>query len=233
MSTASLFGADHAAVFETWNRRGFADRCTLLANAIAQLPMSADHEEQTHLLPILLDRARHMGAVQELPGPTGESNELYLVGRGHTLVFGTEEATPVALSGQVICALACGNPVLLNGQAESDWCQRFVALLHLIGVPRGVLVFVENEDLETLLQLEQLALVAPVCRHEEEIVFQRQLAGREGLLVQLASECDPAGCSTLLQPDHIHRFVTEKTRTINTTAVGGNATLLELGSAEH
>ncbi|MBZ6066501.1 bifunctional proline dehydrogenase/L-glutamate gamma-semialdehyde dehydrogenase PutA [Aeromonas schubertii] len=32
-------------------------------------------------------------------------------------------------------------------------------------------------------------------------------------------------------PHYLHRFVTEKTRTINTTAVGGNATLLAMGDA--
>ncbi|WP_432697332.1 hypothetical protein ACQUQP_02990 [Marinobacterium sp. YM272] len=46
------------------------------------------------------------------------------------------------------------------------------------------------------------------------------------------AECDPAGCSTLLQPAPTHRFVSGKARTINTTAVGSNARLLELGSAE-
>ena len=50
----------------------------------------------------------------------------------------------------------------------------------------------------------------------------RSLAQRSGVLVQYAAETDPQGCSTLLQPDHLLRFVTEKTRTINTTAVGGN-----------
>lgn len=232
MTIDSIFGSDHAAVFETWNRRGFADRCALLTNAVKQLPVSADHEEQSRLLPMLLDRIRHLGAIQQLPGPTGESNELYLVGRGDTLIFGTDEATPIALAGQIICALACGNPVILSGNVETDWCNRFVTLLHRIGVPRGVLAFTEEESVETLLQLDRLAIVAPVCKRGEQIDVQRQLANREGVLVQLVAESDPAGCSTLLQPDHIHRFVTEKTRTNNTTAVGGNATLLELGSAE-
>ncbi|GGB98523.1 1-pyrroline-5-carboxylate dehydrogenase [Marinobacterium zhoushanense] len=230
MTDHALFGADHAAVFENWNRRGFTYRCKLLHAALEQLPLAGDHEEQLRLIPLLLDRAQHMGRVQPLPGPTGESNELYLSGRGDVLVFGTSGASPVALAGQVFSALACGNPVILSGQVEAAWCNRLVMLLHQIGVPRGVLTFVESEPLEALLALPKLALVAPVCRAEEQILFQRQLAERQGLLVQLVAETDAEGCSTLLQPDHMHRFVTEKTRTINTTAVGGNATLLELGS---
>jgi len=229
MTDHAYFGADHAAVFENWNRRGFTYRCKLLHAALEQLPMAGDHEEQLRLIPLLLDRAQHLGRVQELPGPTGESNELYLSGRGDVLVFGTAGAGPVALAGQVFSALACGNPVILSGQVETAWCNRLVILLHQIGVPRGILAFAEQEPVEALLALPTLALVAPVCRVEEQILFQRRLAERPGLLVQLVAETDPEGCSTLLQPDHIHRFVTEKTRTINTTAVGGNATLLELG----
>jgi delta 1-pyrroline-5-carboxylate dehydrogenase len=145
------------------------------------------------------------------------------------LVTCTEWTSALALSGQVTAALACGNPVILHATAEVEWCERFVALLHQVGVPRAVLAMSTQETLEQLLALPELTLVAPVCRQSELLGLQRKLAQRDGLLVQLAPEIDPVGCTTLLQPDHMHRFVTEKTRTINTTAVGGNATLLELG----
>ncbi|MBR9885576.1 MAG: delta 1-pyrroline-5-carboxylate dehydrogenase [Oceanospirillales bacterium] len=231
MTDHLFFGADHAAVFENWNRRGFAYRCKLLRAALDQLPLAGDHEEQLRLIPLLLDRALHMDRVVSLPGPTGESNELYLSGRGDALVFGTEGASCVALAGQVFSALACGNPVLLGGAAEQEWCSRLVTLLHQIGVPRGILTLTDDTPVEALMQLPHLALVAPVCQGKELPSFQRQLAERQGLLVQLVPETDAVRCTTLLQPDHLHRFVTEKTRTINTTAVGGNATLLELGSS--
>jgi delta 1-pyrroline-5-carboxylate dehydrogenase len=38
------------------------------------------------------------------------------------------------------------------------------------------------------------------------------------------------GLSEMLTPDYLYRFVTERVRTINTTAIGGNASLLELGT---
>ncbi len=231
MTDHQFFGPEAASVFETWNRRGFAARCDLLGGALAQLPLCADHEEQSRLLPRLLDRARLLDQPIELPGPTGESNELYETARGLTLVVGSDSATPRALAGQLFAALACGNPVIFSAEPEPEWGSRLVTLLHQVGVPRGVLVCADNAPLETLLQLPSLTLVAPVCRPEELIRIQRPLAERDGLLVQLAAETDPDGCTTLLQPDHLHRFLTEKTRTINTTAVGGNATLLELGSS--
>lgn len=229
MTDRDFFGPDADQVFETWNRRGFAARCELLAAALTQLPQSADHAEQVRLLPRLLEHAQRQDSPLLLPGPTGESNELYLSARGLTLVFGTACATPCALAGQLLTALACGNPVIFSAGIENEWGRRLVTLLHQVGVPRAVLAWAETEAADTLLQHPALTLVAPVCRSDELIGFQRQLANRGGLLVQLAAETDPQGCTTLLQRDHLHRFVTEKTRTINTTAVGGNATLLELG----
>ena len=38
--------------------------------------------------------------------------------------------------------------------------------------------------------------------------------------------------SESVSPHYLLRFITERTRTDNTTAVGGNATLLELGAKE-
>ena len=229
MTDRDFFGPDADSVFEAWNRRGFAARCDLLAAALTQLPPSTDLAEQSRLLPGLLDHARQQEQALMLPGPTGESNELYLSARGLTLVLGSAGATPLALAGQLFTALACGNPVLFSAGAEAAWGAQLVSLLHRIGVPQGVLAQVEQEPLAALLQHPGLRLLAPVCQREELIGFQRQLAKRAGLLVQLAAETDPQDCTTLLQPDHLYRFTTEKTRTINTTAVGGNATLLELG----
>lgn len=215
---------------EAWSLRGFANRCDLLSAALTKLPLSADHREQSRLLPLLLDHARRLEFPVTLPDPTGESNELFAAARGLTLVFGSGDATPRALAGQLFVALACGNPVILSGGVETEWSNRMVMLLHRVGVPRAALGFSESETPEALLQLPSLALVAPVCRLEELLPLQRQLTRRAGHLVQLAAETDPLGCTTLLQPDHLYRFVTEKTRTINTTAIGGNAALIELGS---
>jgi delta 1-pyrroline-5-carboxylate dehydrogenase len=62
--------------------------------------------------------------------------------------------------------------------------------------------------------------------------FNQLLAEREGQLAQLIYEGDLQAYSLLSEPTLCLRFITERTRTINITAVGGNASLLELGSAE-
>ncbi|WP_305846204.1 hypothetical protein [Photobacterium kishitanii] len=60
----------------------------------------------------------------------------------------------------------------------------------------------------------------------------RQLAQREGVLAQLVAELDGELVPVIGSQHYCLRFITERTRTINITAVGGNATLLELGCGE-
>ncbi|MFA0070912.1 1-pyrroline-5-carboxylate dehydrogenase, partial [Vibrio breoganii] len=60
-----------------------------------------------------------------------------------------------------------------------------------------------------------------------------QLAKRDGAIVGLVAETDLATMNVANDPHLSLRFITERTRTINITAVGGNATLLELGSEAH
>ena len=60
--------------------------------------------------------------------------------------------------------------------------------------------------------------------------ISQELANTDGILTQVISVTDMEGLSEMLTPDYLHRFVTERVRTINTTAIGGNASLLELGT---
>ena len=85
---------------------------------------------------------RDMGEPRTLPGPTGESNELRLEGRG---VFGCISPWnfPLAIfTGQVSAALAAGNAVLAKPAGQTPLiAARAVGLLHEAGVPQDVLHF--------------------------------------------------------------------------------------------
>lgn len=48
---------------------------------------------------------------------------------------------------------------------------------------------------------------------------------------QFGSECLPDGSPMAEDPHYLARFATERTVTVNTTAAGGNAILLTLGSS--
>jgi len=217
--------------WEAWNHLGFVNRSDRLKKLSAELPQTRDASIKS-LLRTLLDLSITLEPIHVMPGPTGESNELYLNGRGVALVIGDNSASKTAMVGQIMAALACGNCVVVQWNSNSDWVRDLVEKAHMFGIPDGVIQALPEMPLEEAMAIEGIAIVAAVCSKENARLMNRLLAQRNGLLVQLVAETDSEHCSHLLQPDHLLRFVTERTRTINTTAVGGNATLLELGSTE-
>lgn len=219
------------AIWEAWNRRGFADRCRLLRPVLEQLPAHAEAATTVRLAEQLLHDAEALDPVMALPGPTGESNELYLTGRGAALLLGHEETTHTIIVCQLLAALACGNAVTLCWPDQADWSAELVNACHQAGVPRGVLALADVTRQDELLQTPDLRLVITSGAPDQVTVLNRTLADMEGILIQLVAETDLLNCPQLISPDFLLRLITEKTRTINTTAVGGNATLLELGSS--
>lgn len=84
----------------------------------------------------------HFSAPRVMPGPTGETNELFLGGRG-TFVCISPWNFPLAIfTGQIMAALAAGNAVLAK-PAEQTPLVAFEAvnLFHEAGVPDDILHF--------------------------------------------------------------------------------------------
>lgn len=231
MHTTDTPDIANAAIREAWDHRGFANRCRLLAPLLEQLPPHEGADTTVRLARQLLNDAAALEPVLSLPGPTGESNELYLTGRGTALVLGSPQSTATAVACQLLAALACGNTLVLHWPEQAEWSQALVNLCHQAGVPRGVLMLNNTDQFPSLLQLPDLRLVMASGSDEQVIALNRTLAAQDGMLVQLVAETDRKDYTELVSPDFLMRLVTEKTRTINTTAVGGNATLLELGSS--
>lgn len=146
-----------------WNRAGAEARAAILERAAdlyetqrgdlvalavreagKTLPDSvAEVREAVDFLRYYAARARHeMSEPQRMPGPTGESNELRLEGRG---VFGCISPWnfPLAIfTGQIAAALAAGNSVLAKPAGQTPLiAARAIRLLHEAGVPQEVLHF--------------------------------------------------------------------------------------------
>ena len=82
------------------------------------------------------DQAERACAPQALPGPTGESNELRLHGRGVFVCISPWNFPLAIFAGQVVAALVAGNTVAAKPAEQTPAvAQRFVALLHEAGVP--------------------------------------------------------------------------------------------------
>ncbi|PSU47479.1 proline dehydrogenase [Photobacterium aphoticum] len=217
----------HLAVWESWNALGYEARCAVLRRWAESLPVAwrAMVEYQCQ------QTAHQVAAVHVMPGPTGETNELYCAGRGLFVVTAAAETPAEAILGQLTAALVTGNTVVLCLPEESEVQAQTVesALTHsgcnaISAVPESMI--------DTLLAHPAIAGVAYAGNMAALQRLARQVAAREGALAAVIGETDVHALPVVGSPTYLLRFVTERTRTINITAVGGNATLLELGSGE-
>ncbi|WP_274424276.1 bifunctional proline dehydrogenase/L-glutamate gamma-semialdehyde dehydrogenase PutA [Chelativorans sp. YIM 93263] len=141
----------------------------------------------------------------DLPGPTGEANSLKLTPRGRVLCLG---ADPEVLVAQVIQALSAGNAVLAVGGEAMSLLQPLLKGELPLAVLDGR---VEAEALTSL----AVDLVAAQGESGWLTALRRALAARQGAMVPLVTE-------TLYPAAYVH----ERAVCVDTTAAGGNATLL-------
>ena len=162
----------------------------------------------------------------ELPGPTGESNRLRLRGRGIVLCVG--DASTIAR--QLPSALAAGNLILaliLDGPQNSDTnnqnleksdIEKVANALREAGAPVVACLASSSQEISaSLLAHPELAAVVADADQNSRAAIKTTLADRDGAIIPL-----------LNSGDHPHRFASERTLTINTTAAGGDVRLLSL-----
>ena len=221
-----LIDTSHAAMI-LWNQLGFELRAEILRGWAQQLPLKSAAMVQFQCANALKYAAKHV----LMPGPTGESNTLYCSGRGVFIVTAQEGITEEAIVGQLTAALVCGNSVLVC-LADTQYAERIVAQLEHVESLANVITVVSGSALDTLVQHSSTVGVAYCGDVQGAQQLARQLAQREGLLAQLVVELDGITLPIIGSQRYCLRFITERTRTINITAVGGNATLLALGSGD-
>jgi len=148
--------------------------------------------EAVDFLRYYANEAERIMAPVALPGPTGETNELRLGGRGVWVCISPWNFPLAIFTGQVAAALATGNAVLAKPAEQTPgvaW--EAVRLLHQAGVPEGALQLLHGAG-ETV----GAALVAApgvagvvftgstqVARH-----INRALAAKDGPIVPLIAE---------------------------------------------
>ena len=223
------------AVQESWQQYPIKERAHILQRWGERLTQRNNtYTQAAQMIAFQCEQAlRFLEDTHTLPGPTGESNELYGVGRGSFLITGDEHANTLAMVGFISLALIAGNPIIccVHDQAECDLTELLSELLKA-GCPDRVAIEVSVDACESLVSHPQLAGVALAGNESSCIHYNQLLAAREGRLAQLVYETDLLNLSHLSEASLCLRFITERTRTINVTAIGGNATLLELGSGD-
>ncbi|MGM8886408.1 1-pyrroline-5-carboxylate dehydrogenase [Psychrobacter sp. 1U2] len=228
---ANEFKKNHAGVCEAWRLLGAVKRSAYLEAAIPKLALlTGDANKARRLFHHLLSSAPKLDEVQRMTGATGESNDLYVTARGKTMVIGGESARAMAVLGQLIAALLTGNEVILHCPSQVDMCEEAAKILYSVGISDDVLSVANDSQTITLLYIDRLAQVAVAGSQAEVQSISQELANTDGILTQVIAVTDMEGFSEMLSLDYLHRFVTERVITINTTAIGGNASLLELGN---
>jgi len=131
-------------------------------------------------------------APQVLPGPTGESNELRLHGRGVFVCISPWNFPLAIFAGQVVAALVAGNTVAAKPAEQTPAvAQAFVALLHAAGVPADALALLHGSGESVGAALVVDARTAGVCFTGSTAVakiINRTLAAKDGAIVPLIAE---------------------------------------------
>jgi RHH-type proline utilization regulon transcriptional repressor/proline dehydrogenase/delta 1-pyrroline-5-carboxylate dehydrogenase len=151
-------------------------------------------------------RTTPTGMRLELPGPTGERNTLAFAPRGAVLCAATSID---ALLNQLAAALATGNKALLPTSSLS---------LLPADLPPGVRDQIQPVADDMAKCQFQLAMVD----RGAAALLQTNLAARPGAIVGML-DTDAASAIPLW------RLVAERALCVNTTAAGGNASLMTLG----
>jgi RHH-type proline utilization regulon transcriptional repressor/proline dehydrogenase/delta 1-pyrroline-5-carboxylate dehydrogenase len=135
---------------------------------------------------------RHFSVPAKLPGPTGESNEMSLHGKGVFACISPWNFPLAIFTGQVAGALAAGNAVLAKPAAPTPLiAAAAVALLHEAGVPKDVLHLLPGSGAKlggALFPDARLAGVVLTGSTEAAMTINRALAARSGPIATLIAE---------------------------------------------
>jgi RHH-type proline utilization regulon transcriptional repressor/proline dehydrogenase/delta 1-pyrroline-5-carboxylate dehydrogenase len=133
-----------------------------------------------------------MGKPEALTGPTGESNQLSLHGRGVFVCISPWNFPLAIFTGQIAAALAAGNSVIAKPADQTVLIgHAAVKLLHEAGVPEAVLQFVPGKGSmigNTLLTRPEVAGVCMTGSTETAWTINRTLAARNAQIASLIAE---------------------------------------------
>ncbi len=157
----------------------------------------------------------------ELPGPTGESNTLYYEPRGIMITFADKEVSFEYWFMSIVTALATGNVVIaVVSDRFYEQAKAVEQKLHDTGAPSDVFQVTALANLDILLSHDKVAGIvidsnASMCAN-----VAYKIASRKGAILPIITAED--------YDNLIQRLLTEKTISIDTTASGGNTSLMTM-----
>ena len=158
---------------------------------------------------------------KELPGPTGEYNAISLEPRGVLVCFADKDVTFDYWTLSIVTALATGNVVVaVVSELFYSEAMAFRDKLIATGTDGAILQVAKLRHLDALLKDEHLAGVVVDSNTDRSAYMAMMLADRNGAILPVIT--------AEYNDNLIQRLVTEKTISIDTTASGGNTSLMTL-----
>ena len=205
--------ANAVAAHHGWDRLPAASRAAILEHAAEQLEARrgefialcvreagkslpdaiAEIREAADFLRYYATMARRLfGQPEQLPGPTGESNQLFLHGRGVFVCISPWNFPLAIFLGQVSAALAAGNAVIAKPAEQTSLIGHLaVQLLHAAGVPADVLQYLPGDGATVgaaLTRDPRVAGVAFTGSTDTAWAINRALAARNAPIAALIAE---------------------------------------------
>ncbi|MFV0478556.1 MAG: bifunctional proline dehydrogenase/L-glutamate gamma-semialdehyde dehydrogenase PutA [Parahaliea sp.] len=212
----------------SWAAVPLGKRLSILRQFIAHYAERSSEEDTLDLentLSAARDQLRFaaecLGQPTVLPGPTGESNTLHLEARGCLAVVLDEPAYNGEYLLAILSALAGGNSLIAyaSDRLISEWSELGRAL-SVAGLPADSLRIRALARASTELMADHLDGVLIHARSHYLRATSRRIAERKGAIIPIIS-C--VSSRTLLRQTQL-----EKTISIDTTASGGNTSLMTM-----
>ncbi|NQY35883.1 MAG: bifunctional proline dehydrogenase/L-glutamate gamma-semialdehyde dehydrogenase PutA [Alteromonadaceae bacterium] len=230
---AENFMAQAAEAEKQWRLSELHTRVSCVRQLLAKLAHVEIIEDLADDLNLTLADARsqliaiekHMKAPKVLPGPTGESNIIYLENRGTVICFADKYVSFHFWVLSIVTALTTGNTVItVVSDLFYEEALAFIDKFLATGAAKGVLQVAKLAHLEAMLAHPVLAgvVVESACQHRAYMTDK--LAQRQGAILPVISSD--------YMDNLIQRLLTEKTISIDTTASGGNTSLMTLVEEE-
>ena len=201
-----------AISYQKWSAVGVTERAVVLRRAADELQVQlpkfsamlvkeafktwgdavAEVREAVDFLRYYADEAERIMAPIYLPGPTGETNELRLRGRGVWVCISPWNFPLAIFVGQVAAALSTGNAVVAKPAEQTPgvaW--EAVKLLHAAGIPEGALQLAHGPGDTVGAALVAAPGVAGVVftgSTQVAKIINRALAAKDGAITPLIAE---------------------------------------------
>ncbi|MBT1450250.1 bifunctional proline dehydrogenase/L-glutamate gamma-semialdehyde dehydrogenase PutA [Glaciecola sp. XM2] len=218
-----------SGVAQAWRLTSLTSRISWVRQLLAKIANVDIVDELADDLNITLATARaqlisiekRLKKPKVLPGPTGESNTLHLEPRGILVTFADKEVTFEYWMLSIVTALATGNVVIsVVSELFYDEALAFKSKLETTGAPDNIFQVARLKHLQALLEHEHLSGVVIDSNTSRAANVARELAKRKGAILPMIT--------AEYNDNMIGRLMTEKTISIDTTASGGNTSLMTL-----